>query len=374
VGVGPKVGVRVAVGAFTDANRTSLIEPGETGVGGVTVFADTVVLNGQPDAGEPTAMTGPDGSFTLTGVPEGVQTICALTPTGLDHTSPRCQRASVAAEGTVSDLPFGFIPRPSSCPAGVLTHTVRSVRVDVYDFFEDDPAANGVIGPAPANRLGEAGLRAQHIVQDYHRPTDLPGPAAGGAWGGSRLWLRPYNQAPITYVQNDERLANAIFVSGIDATLHPNLVLKITYARGPQRLIQVVSGESQAAVPTSPASGWNLPAPASVGSAFSFFDKNGELHVYNLPRQAGDPSRYQDLYLITEVMGTQGSFTVSAGVAGKIDAAGKLVPVGGVCGDQSAQTIFVGTTAINLGALPLDDVPDAYRPSEDGHLENMYPY
>ncbi|TWU47692.1 SdrD B-like domain-containing protein [Rubripirellula reticaptiva] len=64
---------------FTDANGNGVFDTGELPVAGVTVFVDT---NGNfwPDAGEPQATSGIDGTYTITGVAPGPQTVRAIAP------------------------------------------------------------------------------------------------------------------------------------------------------------------------------------------------------------------------------------------------------------------------------------------------------
>lgn len=85
---------------FVDANGNGLFDAGESPLPGVTVFVD---FNGNqwPDAGEFQALTGSDGTYTITGVPIGTHLIRAVTDTRhrpIDS-SPKTDRLFAIAPG-----------------------------------------------------------------------------------------------------------------------------------------------------------------------------------------------------------------------------------------------------------------------------------
>jgi len=86
----PDVGTVTGV-KFEDSDGDGARDPGEAGLPGWTVYADTN-QNGQLDAGETTAVTGPAGSYTLAGIPSGSYDIREAPEPGWVQTGPTSGR------------------------------------------------------------------------------------------------------------------------------------------------------------------------------------------------------------------------------------------------------------------------------------------
>ncbi|MEN9667378.1 MAG: hypothetical protein RLZZ326_3741, partial [Planctomycetota bacterium] len=81
----PPVTGTVAGTVFEDRNENGIKEAGERGIAGWAMFIDT---NGDaiPNAGEPAAATGADGSYRITGVTPGTVTVFEVPAGGLRPT------------------------------------------------------------------------------------------------------------------------------------------------------------------------------------------------------------------------------------------------------------------------------------------------
>ena len=94
---------------FDDANFNGALDPGESGMGGVTVFIDSN-NNGALDPAEISAVTNPDGSYVLSGLDPGTSyTVREVVPAGYGETAPLGYSASVtaAADKPVAGPVFG---------------------------------------------------------------------------------------------------------------------------------------------------------------------------------------------------------------------------------------------------------------------------
>jgi Ca2+-binding RTX toxin-like protein len=92
---------------FRDLDGDGKRDPNEGGIGGVTIYID-LNGNGQPDAGEPTTTTAPDGTWSFTNVPTGTYTIAEVVPPGYAQTAPVGGTFTLTFNGqTTSGLDFG---------------------------------------------------------------------------------------------------------------------------------------------------------------------------------------------------------------------------------------------------------------------------
>lgn len=96
---------------YQDLNKDGGFDAGDVGAGGLVVWAD---LNGNNflDAGEPTATTAADGSYTLTGLPTGVNV--SITTTGQVGFVSSPVNVTVQPGQTVTGVNLGLTPVPPS--------------------------------------------------------------------------------------------------------------------------------------------------------------------------------------------------------------------------------------------------------------------
>jgi hypothetical protein len=195
----------------------------------------------------------------------------------------------------------------------------------------------------------------------FYDPADLTGPGKGGLGGavaaGYRLTVQPPGNNVLTHVRQGELVSNGIFFTGLSATAHPKLVLRDRYQIQYQSVEEIVSQEGQTA--TYLGKGNLLPNLASI-TGFSYFDKNGELYIFNPPVQSSAPNAYQNLFIITKITAASGYITNTVGIFGKLvvqNGVTKLVPVAGTCGDHAESAIFKGTSTVRSGAAPIGKTP-----------------
>ncbi|MCG8653542.1 MAG: Ig-like domain-containing protein, partial [Pirellulales bacterium] len=129
------VGGAIAGRVFNDANGDggSL---GDVGLPGVLVFAD-VNNNGVQDSFEPSALSGADGSFSLTAV-AGTYPVIAITPAQFAATTASSQTLTVAAAGVTSGIEFGF----------------EQVIADITGTTFSDDNGNGIRDPGEGGVAG----------------------------------------------------------------------------------------------------------------------------------------------------------------------------------------------------------------------------
>ncbi len=85
--------------AFDDANGNGVQDPNDSGLQGKTLFLDSNT-NGLFDTGEPSSVSGTDGSYLIGGVGPGEKLIRLLPEAGWDQTTPTMSSWLVSADGT----------------------------------------------------------------------------------------------------------------------------------------------------------------------------------------------------------------------------------------------------------------------------------
>lgn len=94
---------------YQDLNKDGVFDAGDAVAGGVVVWAD-LNGNGVVDAGEPSTTTAANGSYTLTGLPTGVNV--SITTTGQVGFVSSPVSVSVQPGQTVTGVNLGLTPVP----------------------------------------------------------------------------------------------------------------------------------------------------------------------------------------------------------------------------------------------------------------------
>lgn len=133
---------------FDDANGNHQQDPGEVGVGGTTIFVD-LNRDDKLEAGEPTTVTNPDGSYSFANLSAGAYVIREIVPTGSSTTYPNTTGGTLWPAG-VSNPAVGNVT-PSQITASLATGAsqIQTVSitlpntgaltnlVDVFLLFDD---------------------------------------------------------------------------------------------------------------------------------------------------------------------------------------------------------------------------------------------
>jgi hypothetical protein len=319
---------------FNDSNKSGTREGSEANQAGLTVYVDldnSGTLTGGDLFASSTGAAGVD-NLTIANVPAGQRVVCQEVGGSRFHTTGRCVVVEVPAGGTASSqtdpgLLFGSAAR-SGCGTGVLINNVRAISLD-----------------------GGA---------SYFRPTNITGPAAAPHLN-TRMAFSGSN--PVTNLRQGEYVSNGLLISGVSTTAHANLVLKFNYNTGKQSMAPVAENPVVAAdgtVATYLGSGASLPSPLPAPGTFSWFDRNGEVFIFNVPTTA-DGALYQDVYAITTVTASNSNQTIktTGSIAGKISG-GALVTISNTCGDAADSRTFSSPATTNVidTNLVVDDVID----------------
>jgi hypothetical protein len=169
-------------------------------------------------------------------------------------------------------------------------------------------------------------------------PESLSGPGTSPA--GSRVSVQPPGNNRLVYVRQGETVLNLIDIKAISSADHANLVLKDRYQVSYQALVAVTAtgGATATALTTADLQpGETLPLTAAAAAGFSYFDKDGELYVFNVP--ADGAGGFQDVGIVTKITAARGYITNLASVGGKIED-GKIVNIPGTCADGAETAIF----------------------------------
>ena len=115
---------------FDDHDASGTRGAGDEGLAGWRVYVDTNG-NGAFDAGEPTAITAADGTYTIQNVPEGTFAVREVPQSGFDCTAPSgCAFPATrfALGGTLTGLDFGDRQTPATGPGIAVKSSCSSVR------------------------------------------------------------------------------------------------------------------------------------------------------------------------------------------------------------------------------------------------------
>jgi len=327
----------VTARVFDDLNKSGTQEGSEANLSGITVFVDLdnsgTLTSGDLFASS-TSAAAPAENLTITNVPSGPQVVCQEVGSGRFHTTGRCVLVDVPPSGVVSSqtdpgLLFGSAVR-SGCTAGVVTDNVRAISLD---------------GGAT-----------------YFRTTNVTGPAAAPHLNTRQSFS---GSNPVTYLRQNEFVSNGLLIAGVDPAVHPNLVLKYSYNIGKQVIPANGVMAADGTLATYLGSGLNLPNPLPAPGTFAWFDKNGEIYIFNVPTTPAGfgPVVYQDVYVITQVTAANSNISIktTVAVAGKLTGSPSspvLTTVSGSCGDSADSRTFstpASTSVIDTN-LVVDDV------------------
>jgi serine-aspartate repeat-containing protein C/D/E len=152
--------------AWNDANADGILNAGEPGLDGWTVFIDQN-SDGVVNAGEPSAVTDANGDYTLTGVPVGSSVVREIPAVGWSPTAPGTGMQLVVVENAsvVTNINFGNKQRTDGAISGIVYFDANhnSTRdagerglagVTVYLDAND----NGVLDPSEQSTVSSADL------------------------------------------------------------------------------------------------------------------------------------------------------------------------------------------------------------------------
>ena len=155
---------KIAGSKWNDLDGDAAWDVGETGLPGWTIYVDRNI-NGQYDAGESHGITGPDGSFSIAGLPPGTYVVGEVPQTGWEQTYP-----STVTVGSGDALAVRV--DPTGTPAGF--HTIAAAQL---------PAADGTFGSTLSDAfLVPVEVRAELAAIEQKSP-----PPAGQAPFGATL-------------------------------------------------------------------------------------------------------------------------------------------------------------------------------------------
>ena len=230
----------------------------------------------------------------------------------------------------------------SRCQTVIVATGIPVPHVDFGSRALIPGAKNGGV----ANVIQSVAFAGQ--TTEYWRPASLVG-AASGPWAGTRLEVGNGGSNPAVEVQTGERVATGIFVGGVDTSAVENLVLSVQIQPSTnQQLVAIVAANGSAAATTS-----------DPTTSFSYSMSGNIVTIYGVPQDG--LGGYQDIWIITQVIGSNGNLTTTASIAGSLETKnGKLVvrSLGNTSNDTSQSTIISGVTGLQPGALRVDDVPD----------------
>jgi Aspartyl protease/SdrD B-like domain/Domain of unknown function (DUF4214) len=99
--------------AFDDWNRNGLMDPGETGLAGVSVYID-LNNDGQWDIGDPITTTDAEGYYHFGGLLPGDYQVREIAPSGMVLTNPQVGGVALLPGSSVNGVDFGNIPHYSN--------------------------------------------------------------------------------------------------------------------------------------------------------------------------------------------------------------------------------------------------------------------
>lgn len=134
VNFGEGVPAKITGTVFVDNNGNGVLDSGESGVAGRTVFLNND-NTGKPDSSNPSTTTDSSGNFTFNNVTPGAYTVMEVLPANITLTTPT-QSITVTAHQTTSGVNFG--ERPS------ISGTVYSDLSLSGTFSSSDPGIGGV--------------------------------------------------------------------------------------------------------------------------------------------------------------------------------------------------------------------------------------
>jgi hypothetical protein len=280
------------------------------------------------------------GSITgAGGTGNDVELACFQTPTPAPTNTPTSTPTATAtptntptptATATATNTPTAT-PPPTSTPTATATSTPTATATP-----EGGP---GPLPPCPSGSLDKAitGIDPAGGMA-FVSPESLSGP--GKTPAGSRVTVQPPGNNRLVYVRQGETVLNLIDIEGISSGDHANLVLKDRYQVSYQALVAITATGGATATALTAAdlqAGETLPLTAAAAAGFSYYDKDGEVYIFNVP--ADGAGGFQDVNFITRITAARGYITNLASVGGKIEG-GRIVNIPGTCADSAETAIF----------------------------------
>jgi protocatechuate 3,4-dioxygenase beta subunit len=187
---------------YNDANSDGLQDDGETGISGVTVYID-MNGTGQFAAGDPTATTDANGTYTFTGLSAGTYTVLVESANGYTQTSPA---NSGGVSGTVAagqDTTVAAIGEVQQGGGGIS----GTVYNDANDDGNDDAGDAGLAGWYVYIDVGNNG---EYVDGDPYAQTDANGNYSFSGLAPGSYTLRVYPQSGYTTTQGSNGLTATV--------------------------------------------------------------------------------------------------------------------------------------------------------------------
>ncbi len=169
---------------FADTNGNGVMDSGETGLSGYTVFLD-LYDSGVEQGADPSTVSGSDGTFQFTDLAGGTYRLSQAIPAGVDLTTSSDQTVTLGFDSTVTGKNVGFKPTGSAAqlafsqqPTTVIVGTAitPAITVDIEDasggiVTSDDSAVTLSVASGGGSLGGTLTVNAQDGVATFSNIT-----------------------------------------------------------------------------------------------------------------------------------------------------------------------------------------------------------